>query len=140
MDLALNKKVSQKDIALIISKELADLVVVLPGPYPIKSFLKKMLDSCKLENKDFSLVEMVDALDTIKQNKILEKYNCIDESPESTPILFSIKSAIEANKPDVWQHTVSNKIGIDINAAKNNVLDWAFLLYFECMLIKKYEM
>ena len=140
LDIALTKQIEQKDVALILAKELADLVVVLPGPYPIKSFLNKMLDLCKSETNTYSLVEIVDAVDNEMKHVIVGKYNCISETPESTPILFSIKNAIEVNKTEVWQHVVSKRIGFDINSIQNSALDWAFLMYFECMLIKKHEM
>lgn len=140
LDIALTKQIEQKDVALILAKELADLVVILPGPYPIKSFLNKMLDLCESGTNTYSLVEMVDAIDIDMKKSIVGKYNCISETPESTPILFSIKNAIEVNKSEVWQHVVSNRTGFDINSIQNSALDWAVLMYFECMLIKKYEM
>jgi len=140
LGVSLTKKIAQKDVAIILAKELADLVVVMPGPYPIKSFLNKMLDFCKVDTKTYSLVDMVDAIDTDMQKSIVEQYDCIDDTPESTPILFSIKSAIAANKPGVWQHMVSSRIGFEINSIQNSILEWAVLMYFECMLIKKHEM
>jgi hypothetical protein len=140
LGIALTKKIDQKDVALILAKELADLMVVMPGPYPIKSFLNKMLDLCKLDTKTYSLVEMVDAVDSDMKQSIVGKYNFISETPESTPIMYSIKSAIDVNKPEVWQHAVSSRMGFEISSIQNSILDWAVLMYFECMLIKTHEM
>ncbi len=140
LDIALTKKIAQKDVALILAKELADLVVVMPGPYPVKSFLKKMLDLCKADTKTYSLVEIVDAVNGDMKQSIMELYNCISETPESTPILFSIKSAIDINKPEVWQHAVSSRMGFEISSIQNSILDWAISMYFECMLIIRHEM
>ena len=136
LGIALTKKNAQKDVALILAKELADLVVVMPGPYPIKSFLNRMLDLCKSDTKTYSLVEMVDALNSDMKQIIVEQYNCISETPESTPILSSIKSAIDVNKPEVWQYAVSSRMGLEISSIQNSILDWAVLMYFECMLSK----
>ncbi|SHI10371.1 hypothetical protein SAMN02745823_02439 [Sporobacter termitidis DSM 10068] len=140
LGIALTKKIAQKDVALILAKELADLVSVMPGPYPIVSFLNKMLDLCKSDTKNYSLVEMVDAIDGDMKQSIIEKYNCTSETPENTPILFSIKSARDVNKPEVWKHVVSSRMGFEIDSIQNSILDWAFLMYFECMLIKRLEM
>jgi len=139
LGIALTQKIAQKDVALILAKELADLVVVMPGPYPIRPLLNKMLDLCKSDTKNYSLVEMVDAVNGDMKQRIVEQYNCISETPESTPILSSIKSAIDVNKPEVWQYAVSSRMGFEISAIQNSILDWAVLMYFECMLIKKHE-
>lgn len=136
LNVPLTKKKSQKSVALILAKELADLVTVFPGPYAAKSFLKKMLDLCKSEVNTYSLVELVDTLDNDKKQSIIDSYSGIDGALENTPILFSIKSALEVNEPEVWKHTVSKRMGFDIGTIKNNILDWAELMYFECILIK----
>ncbi len=60
LDAQLTKKTTRKSVALILAKELADLVTVLPGPYAEKSFLKKMLDLCKLDAGTYTIVELVD--------------------------------------------------------------------------------
>lgn len=132
----LTKRKSQKSVALILAKELADLVTVLPGPYAVKSFLKKMLDLCKPEANTYSLVELVDTLDNDKKQSIIDSYSGIDGTLENTPILYSIKSALEVNEPEVWKHAVSKRMGFDIGAVDNNILEWAELMYLECILVK----
>ena len=132
----LTKKTTQKSVALILAKELADLISVLPGPYAEKSFLKKMLNLCKSDTVTYTIVEIVDEVDNDEKQKIIDKYSCKDDAPDSTPILYSIKSALESNTTETWKHVVANRMGFDICEAKNSILDWAELMYFECMLIK----
>lgn len=132
----LTKKITQKSIALIIAKELSDLVTVLPGPYPAKSVLKKMLDLCKLDAGTYTIVELIDIIDNDRKQSIINSYSCIARTCESTPILYCIKSALEANAIEVWKHTVSNSLGFDISIVKNSIFEWAELMYFECILVK----
>ncbi len=132
----LTKKTTRKSVALILAKELADLVTVLPGPYAERSLLTKMLDLCKSDVGTYTIVELVDATDNERKLSIIKSYSCIDGAPESTPILYSIKSALDANATEVWKHVVSNHMGIDICEVRNSILEWAELMYFECMLVK----
>ena len=136
LDIQLTKKTYQKSVALLLAKELVDLVTVLPGPYAAKSFLKKMLDLCKLDTNTYTIVEMIDAIDNDRKRKFINSYSCIAGNPENTPILYSLKSALDTNTSEVWKHVVSNHMGVDICEVKNSILDWAELMYFECVLVK----
>lgn len=136
LNVQLSKKKTQKSVALILAKELADLVRVLPGPYASKAFIKKMLNLCKADKPTYSLVELVDSLDNKSKQCIIDSYDCIDLTPEITPILCSVKCALESGVPDVWKHTASGRVGFDLPSVENNILDWAELMYLECMLIK----
>lgn len=133
LNIQLSKKRTQKSMALVLAKELADLVSVLPGPYASKAFIKKMLDLCKADKTTCSLVELVDSLDNNNKQCIIDGYDC---EAEITPILYSVKCSLEVGVPDVWKHTVSGRVGFDLPSAENNILDWAELMYLECMLVK----
>lgn len=132
----ITNKILQKDIALILAKELADFVQVIPGPYAFEAFLKKMLDNCRKEEKKYSLVTMVDSIDDEHKSSILSCYYLDDAKQENTPILFSIKCALDARQPDVWKSVAVNKLSINIESTKYETLEWAKLLYFECLLVK----
>ncbi|MDD2477253.1 MAG: GTPase-associated system all-helical protein GASH, partial [Dysgonamonadaceae bacterium] len=108
----LTKATLQKDVALLLAKELADFVQVIPGPYAFEVFLKKMLDNCKKETKEYSLVTMVDSIDDVHKSSILSCYQMDGVKQENTPILFSIKCALDAKQPDVWKSMASNKLSI----------------------------
>lgn len=136
LNVQLSKKRTQKSMALVLAKELADLVLVLPGPYASKAFIKKMLDLCKADKPTCSLVELVDSLDNNSKRCIIDSYDCINLAPEITPILYSVKSSLEVGVLDVWKHTVSGRVGFDLSSTENNILDWAELMYLECMLVK----
>lgn len=132
----ITKGTLQKDIALLLAKELADFVKVIPGPYAFEAFLKKMLDNCKKDTKEYSLVIMVDSIDDAHKSAIFSCYQMDDVKRENTPILFSIKCALDAKQPDVWKSTANNKLSINVEATEHEALEWAKLLYFECLLVK----
>jgi hypothetical protein len=133
---SITKGTLQKDVALLLAKELADFVQVIPGPYAFEAFLKKMLDNCKKETKEYSLVTMVDSIDDAHKSAILSCYQMDDVKQENTPILFSIKCALDAKQPDVWKSTANNKLSINVETTEQEALEWAKLLYFECLLVK----
>lgn len=132
----LTKGTSPKDIALLLAKELADFIQVIPGPYAFEAFLKKMIDNCKKDAKSYSLVTMVDSIDDARKSSILSCYQMDDDKQENTPILFSIRCALDAKQPDVWKSTANNKLSINVEVTEHEALEWAKLLYFECLLVK----
>lgn len=95
-----------------------------------------MLDNCKKDTKEYSLVIMVDSIDDAHKSEILSCYQMDDVKQENTPILFSIKCALDAKQPDVWKSTAINKLSINIETTEHEALEWAKLLYFECLLVK----
>lgn len=132
----ITKGTLRKDVALLLAKELADFVQVIPGPYAFEAFLKKMLDNCKKETKEYSLVTMVDSIDDAHKSSILSCYQMDSVKQENTPILFSIKCALDAKQPDIWKSMAANKLSINVESAEYETLEWAKLLYFECLLVK----
>ncbi|MGL4363504.1 MAG: GTPase-associated system all-helical protein GASH [Cellulosilyticaceae bacterium] len=132
----ITKGTLQKDVALLLAKELADFVQVIPGPYAFEAFLKKMLDNCKKETKEYSLVTMVDSIDDADKSSILSCYQMDGVKQENTPILFSIKCALDATQPNVWKSMANNKLSINVDSITHETLEWAKLLYFECLLVK----
>lgn len=136
LDNQITKGTLQKDIALLLAKELADFVKVIPGPYAFEAFLKRMLDNCKKDTKAYSLVTMVDSIDDVHKSSILSCYQMDSEKQENTPILLSIRCALDAKQPDVWKSTANNKLSINVEATEHEALEWAKLLYSECLLVK----
>ncbi|WP_113675885.1 GTPase-associated system all-helical protein GASH [Vallitalea guaymasensis] len=133
----LNKKLNQSKAALVIGKELADKVNILPGPYASRAFLSNMLSLCKDDNKK-SLIEMVDLLSDDMKIIIVEKYKIIDKGI-NTPVLMAINDAIKSDKCEVWKHTFNNSFNIQAESIILDNLDWAYQLYLECLLIKCYN-
>lgn len=138
LDKQLNDEITQSNVALILGKELADLVERIPGPYSAKAFLKKMLACCKLEEGNISLIEIVDALDESWKKHLLDIYPLIDKG-ENTPILLAISKALEVNEPQVWKHSYKKLMGIDAEEVVGDSLSWAYQIYLECLLIKYYN-
>ncbi len=136
----LNKSISKTtaplNIALILGKELADLVKVCPGPFAFEGFLEKMLSNCKSDTKSYSLVKIIDSLDNDKKMSILKDYPVNLSLQSNTPLLISINCALEANMPDVWKSTASNKLSFNVELVENTILEWAKMIYLECILEK----
>jgi len=130
------KTTAQLNIALIIAKELADLVKVCPGPFAFEGFLQKMFSNCKSDTKSYSLVKMIDSVDNDTKASILKDYPINARLQLNTPLLISMKCALEANKPDVWKSTASHKLSFNVESVDNTILEWAKLMYLECILVK----
>lgn len=138
LDKPLNKKLNQSKVALILGKELADFVNIIPGPYPSRICLSRMLSYCKGDKSSKTLIEMVDLLDDNIKDKITEKYNIIDKGV-NTPVLLAINKAMETDECEVWKHTFNKCFSISAESIELDVIDWAYQLYLECLLIKCYN-
>ncbi len=132
----ITKTIAPHNIALILGKELADLVKVCPGPFAFEGFLKQMLSSCKSDTKSYSLVKMIDCLDNDIKMSILKDYPVNLSLKSNTPLLISIKCALEANTSEVWKSTASNKLSFNVELVENTILEWAKMMYLECILMK----
>ena len=124
------------EIALVIAKELADLVRVSPGPFAFEGFLRKMLSNCKSDTKTYSLVEMIDCIDNNTKASILKDYPVDAILQSNTPLLVSMKCALEANNPDVWKSAASQKLSFNVESTNITIIEWAKLMYLECILVK----
>jgi len=133
---SITKSTTQLEISLIIAKELADLVKVLPGPFPFDAILHKMLSNGKHDGKSYSFVKIIDAIDNQYKQSILHNYAVNNNSQVCTPILMGIKCAIDANVPDIWKNAASNILSFNIEKVENTLFDWAKLMYLECLLVK----
>jgi hypothetical protein len=131
----LNNKTNQSKIALILGKELADLVLTIPGPYSAKAILKRMIDLCKADCKTLSLVDMVDMLDTKWKGSLLDKYH-LSASDCNTPILLAIAKSLEVDGPRAWGNAYGKIMGFDAETVVQDMLTWGYQMYLECMLVK----
>lgn len=131
----LNGNVQQNKIALILGKELADLILTIPGPYPARAFLKKMLDYCKAERSKLSLVSIIDLADLEWRKGVASQIELLDSS-ENTPILLAVLKSVEASEPEVWKHAYKQITSYDPETICNDVLTWSYQIYLECLLLK----
>ncbi len=134
----LDKKIMQREVAFILGKELADLVLIIPGPYSAKGILNKMVGLCKAESKTLSLVDMVDLIDTNWKVSLLKKY------PDSayfsnTPIILAIAKSLEVDGDKVWKYTYGKIMGFDPEMVTQDMLTWGYQIYLECLLVKLSE-
>ncbi len=130
----LTNRVNPKDVALILGKELADLVESTSGPYAAKDFLRKMLKLCKRENPTISLLEVVDSLSTDWKKLISNEY--IEKIEANTPILLAIAKSLEVSETQVWRPIYETAIGINPELIRHDLLEWSYSMYLECLLVK----
>ncbi|NMM62213.1 hypothetical protein HBE96_05840 [Clostridium sp. P21] len=131
----LNKKVNQNQISLVIGKELADLVKLIPGPYAAKAFLRKMLGHCKVDKNNITLVEIIDLLDEDWKKQLLNDYSIIGDG-ENTPILLAISKSLETSEQNVWKYAYQKVMEINVEEVKSDPLTWSYQMYLECLLVK----
>lgn len=130
----LTNDVESKKMALVLGKELADLVEKVPGPYSAKALISKMLMLCKNGDMLF-LAEVVDELDVCWKEKIVEEYG-IARNGFNTPILLAIHKSLEVDEKMAWCPQYNKIMGINVREVKADALTWAYQIYLECLLMK----
>ncbi len=136
LEIELNKSIDPSNIALILAKELADIVNVCPGPFAYKAFLNKMLSNCDDNEKEYSLVEIIDAIDNKQKENIINQYYVNEKFEKNIPMLTCIKVAFDIGDVDIWSNSAKNKLSIDASSVKNTISQWAYSMYLECLLMK----
>jgi hypothetical protein len=134
----LTKAIKGNEIALILGKELADLIETVPGPFAAKAFLKKMLKLCKVDNSKSSLIDMVDLLDKEWKTKLFENNELI-ETGVNTPTLLGISKSLETDEPKVWKTFFEKITNINPESIQRDTLEWAYQIYLECLLVIWYN-
>lgn len=130
------KETKPEDVGIVIGKELADLISVLPGPYAAEAFIKKMLQlSKKTQKKNLTLDIYVDALGLEWKEKLLEQYPLIDEGL-NTPVLLAISKSMDVDNAKEWLPAYKKKSGIDAGAIAISPNEIAYQVYLECLLTK----
>lgn len=134
----LTKVIKGNEIALILGKELADLIETIPGPYAAKAFLKQMLKLCKVDTSKSSLMDMVDILNREWKSKLLEKYELIGMGG-NTPTLLAISKSLDTNEPKVWKPFYEKITNMNPENVQRDTLEWAYQIYLECLLVTGYS-
>ena len=124
---------SSNKMAIVLAEELASMVSVLPGPYAAKAFLKTMLDYCKADKTNASLVELIDNVDKGVRKAIVEKHGKND-----TPILLAVSKSLEVEEVNAWIPVYKPILSISPEDVRIPAIDWAYLTYLE-LLLAKYE-
>ena len=128
------EKVEKISAAFVLGVELAELSMSKTGIYPVKGFLTKMLDKCKEENELLSLTMLIDRQDENIRKKVLALREEVDE--RNLVIHSALKKSLEVDNKREWIPAFKKQWKFDPDEVKLSYLDWAILLYRECMVDK----
>lgn len=130
------KETKQDDVAIVIGKEMADLISVLPGPYAAEAFIKKMLSLCKKgQQKKYTLANYIDTLNPEWKTELLKQYSLISDG-NNTPIMLAVLKSTEVDNSGEWLPAYKKLSGIDASAITLLPDTLAYQVYLECLLIK----
>lgn len=121
--------------SLTVSKELADLVVNIPGPYSAKSVLYKVLQPLlTAEEKDVALSTSINHLDNEWKKKAIESFP--GNISNICPVTYAISRSLEVDNKQDWYPLFKSAIGVKPDSVKFKALDLAMHFYYEQVLIK----
>jgi hypothetical protein len=128
------EKLDYKSAPLIISKELADLTTLIPGPVNAEQLLAKMLLENSGEEKEFSIKDSINELDRVYREKLMSN-NDNNKSGNTTPLVHAIAKSIEVTDKTSWVSAFENSSAIKA-AMKVKRSEIALQFYYECLLQK----
>ena len=131
----LSKSIKTNEMALVIGKELADLIETVPGPYAAKGFIQKMLGLCKEDKVKLSLTNIVDLVGKDWREAVVNRYQIIGMG-ENTPVLLAISKSLETDEPKTWCPLFKKIVEVDSEEIERGALEWAYQFYLECLLIR----
>lgn len=129
-------EVSKVNGAFVIGAELSDLVLRYPGPYPVKAFIKKMLDKCIKEDAEIleiSLSEFIDRQDEELRKLMFDNYGnaC---GKRNLLVLSAVEMSLAVDEPKQWIPAYKKAWKINPDEIKYDLLGWSEVIYQECML------
>ena len=122
---------------VVIGKELADLIETLPGPYSAKAVLYKMLSFHSDDSHEIMLSTAINQTNKEWRQKTLEIYD-VEKTKEITPILVAISESLRVEKVEEWLSAYKHLTGITAKSTKISLVDLAYQVYLECLLLKAY--
>lgn len=129
-DAPLTIDTSRKEMAIVLGKELSELVITPLGPFSAKGYLNKMLQMCAQDDTVYSLEEVVNAIPETFKSAALQEYNDIGIY---TPICHAISESLRVGR--AWIDVFA-KINPTIKDMKQSLLDWSYQAYIEFLLYK----
>jgi hypothetical protein len=141
-DLQLPFENNNSSLPLIIGKELAEMVSVLPGPYSANAILERALLQSKNGKDKITIESLLSALPPkwlSMYTSELTAFNIFEVSPiDLLPIHWSILRVSEDNSLASWHSSFENIFGI-ATKAETTPLIIAGQMYRECLLIKSFN-
>ncbi|NFF23866.1 hypothetical protein FCV19_10830 [Clostridium botulinum] len=133
-------EVKQADASIIIGKELADKIDILPGPYSAKAVIHKMLDCCNKKNKckTIALRDIIENSDVEWKTMCLKKYD-VNRTQEITPIILAMSKSLTVDEGEDWNPQFKKIVGYSAEDVIKPVEEIDFQMYLECLTIKCYD-
>ncbi len=136
----LNISISEIEIpaaCLVVGKELADLIHILPGPLAAEAFISKML-----KNTGQDLPETITLKKAVNSSNKDWKANWMDrkefkEYEDLCPVHFAVKKSLETTGTDDWTAAFENMSKLKVNV-KLSPIKLALHVYYETLLINNY--
>jgi hypothetical protein len=123
------------EICLVVGKELADLVEVLPGPYAAKAVLYKVLAGLGGVGDNVALSMAINRTGKEWRQRVVEVYPTT-ETREITPLLWAMSKSLEVENAEDWKPAYEKVMGRKAADAKMAPVKLAHQMYLECLVIK----
>lgn len=130
------KKFKVPEACIVIGKELADIVEILPGPYASKAVLYKVLSIFSDDEiKEVTLSTAINQLDKDWREKVVNKYST-GKTKEITPLLTAVSESLKVGKASEWKSAYELLTDFDASHIKVPALELAYQMYLECLVVK----
>lgn len=132
-------KIKIDEGAIILGKELSDMIHIMPGPFAAKAVLNKVLSNYSTKNNstDIVLKDAIDILGHEWKEVLIKKYDT-NIIKEITPILFAVAKSLEVDGAGEWLPIFKKNIGYSADETKIKPINLAYQMYLECLLFKCY--
>lgn len=132
------KEATFPGVCLIMGKELADLVLVLPGPFSAESFLDRILH--EINSRAEEKVSIKDTVNSIRKEwgKDFINIRNLNDIIDFCPLHLALGKSLETESESDWLSFFTKKTKIDTNKLLKPV-KIAYQMYQECLLIKSFE-
>ncbi|EHI99073.1 hypothetical protein CDLVIII_2429 [Clostridium sp. DL-VIII] len=130
------KEIDDNFIPILIGKEMADKVNVLPGPFAAKAVINKILSNFK--DKQLYVYKYAEKIERDWLEKFIEKYY-IEAISDFTPILKYFNKITEIDELDNSSNELENICPAIIKKEEITNKDIAYSIYLECLLSKAYS-
>lgn len=130
------KEIEENFIPVLIGKEMADKVNVLPGPFAAKAVINKILSNFK--DKKLYIYNYVEKIEKDWLEKFVQKYYT-EAIADFTPILKYFNKITEIDEVDNSNNELENICPAVIKKEEISSKDIAYAIYLECLLSKAYK-
>lgn len=124
------KCLEEKEIALLLGRELANYVDLFPGPFAARAFLTKMISKTKnYNNCECSLAEIVNVLSMEDKAVIVSEFH--EYNLSSFPIVMAINESQRVDGNEEWYPLYKKGMGVCPDEVKKTCIEWAYQFYLE---------